>query len=41
MTEYPALMVPIVELCARGAGPFAGDGERIKHRYVTAPSRAT
>lgn len=34
MREYPALMVPIVELHARGTGPFAGDGERIKHRYV-------
>ena len=37
MREYPALMVPIVELHARGTGPFAGDGDRIKHRYV-APS---
>jgi phenylacetate-CoA ligase len=34
MSEYPALMVPIVELHARGTGPFAGDGDRIKHRYV-------
>jgi phenylacetate-CoA ligase len=34
MREYPALMVPIVELHARGTGPFAGDGDRIKHRYV-------
>ena len=37
MTEYPALMVPIVECFARGTGPFAGDGERIKHRYVAPP----
>ena len=36
MREYPALMVPIVELHARGTGPFAGDGDRIKHRYVAA-----
>ncbi len=36
MTEYPALMVPIVELHARGAGPFADDADRIKHRYVGA-----
>ncbi len=36
MTEYPALMVPIVECFARGSGPFAGDGDRIKHRYVAA-----
>jgi phenylacetate-CoA ligase len=36
MREYPALMVPIVELHARGAGPFAGDADRIKHRYVSA-----
>jgi phenylacetate-CoA ligase len=35
MREYPALLVPIVELHARGTGPFAGDGDRIKHRYVT------
>ena len=28
--------VPIVELHARGTGPFAGDGDRIKHRYVAA-----
>jgi phenylacetate-CoA ligase len=34
MSEYPALMVPLVESFARGTGPFAGDGERIKHRYV-------
>jgi phenylacetate-CoA ligase len=34
MREYPALMVPIVELHARGTGPFAGDSDRIKHRYV-------
>jgi phenylacetate-CoA ligase len=38
MTEYPALMVPVVELWARGTGPFAGDGERIKHRYVAPPA---
>jgi phenylacetate-CoA ligase len=36
MREYPALLVPIVELHARGTGPFAGDGDRIKHRYVAA-----
>ena len=36
MTEYPALMVPIVELHAAGTGPFAADGDRIKHRYVEA-----
>ena len=34
MKEYPALLVPIVELHARGTGPFAGDADRIKHRYV-------
>ena len=34
MSEYPALMVPIVELHARGEGPFADDTDRIKHRYV-------
>jgi phenylacetate-CoA ligase len=34
MAEYPALMVPIVHLHARGGGPFAADGDRIKHRYV-------
>lgn len=38
MTEYPALMVPIVELHARGEGPFAGDADRIKHRYVEQPA---
>ncbi|HVM24205.1 MAG TPA: hypothetical protein VM253_02260 [Candidatus Limnocylindrales bacterium] len=34
MTEYPALMEPIVELHASGTGPFADDPARIKHRYV-------
>lgn len=34
MKEYPALMVPIVELHERGTGPFTDDGDRIKHRYV-------
>ena len=34
MAEYPALMVPIVRAHSRGSGPFAGDGDRIKHRYV-------
>ena len=34
MHEYPALMVPVVRVHARGTGPFADDGERIKHRYV-------
>ena len=34
MAEYPALMVPIVQVHARGSGPFAADGDRIKHRYV-------
>ena len=34
MKEYPALLVPIVELHARGSGPFADDADRIKHRYV-------
>lgn len=34
MKEYPALLVPIVVLHARGAGPFGGDADRIKHGYV-------
>ena len=34
MREYPALMVPLVRVHARGTGPFADDGARIKHRYV-------
>ena len=34
MAEYPSLMVPIVELHARGTGPFVDDADRIKHRYV-------
>ena len=34
MKECPALLVPIVELHARGTGPFVGDGDRIKHRYI-------
>jgi len=37
MKEYPALLVPVVELHARDAGPFAGDADRIKHRYISAP----
>jgi phenylacetate-CoA ligase len=36
MKEYPELMVPVVELHARGTGPFAGDADRIKHRYLEA-----
>jgi len=36
MKEYPALLVPIVELHTRGTGPFADDADRIKHRYVGA-----
>jgi phenylacetate-CoA ligase len=36
MTEYPALMRPIIEVHARAAGPFAADVDRIKHRYVGA-----
>jgi phenylacetate-CoA ligase len=36
MSEYPALMRPIIELHARAAGPFADDADRIKHRYVAA-----
>lgn len=34
MKEYPALLVPLVELHARGTGPFADDADRIKHRYI-------
>lgn len=34
MGEYPALTVPVVELWARGTGPFAGDAERIKRGYI-------
>lgn len=34
MREHPALMVTLVRLHARGTGPFAGDSDRIKHRYV-------
>jgi phenylacetate-CoA ligase len=34
MKEYPALLVPLVELHARAAGPFADDADRIKHSYV-------
>jgi phenylacetate-CoA ligase len=34
MKEYPALMVPIVELHERGTGPFSDDANRIKHRYL-------
>ena len=32
--EYPEMMVPVVRLYASGTGPFEGNGERIKHRYV-------
>ncbi|HEY6607987.1 MAG TPA: phenylacetate--CoA ligase family protein [Candidatus Limnocylindria bacterium] len=32
--EYPEMMVPIVRLHAAGTGPFVGDADRIKHRYV-------
>jgi phenylacetate-CoA ligase len=32
--EYPDLMVPVVRLFAAGTGPFEGDADRIKHRYV-------
>ncbi|MGZ8481857.1 MAG: phenylacetate--CoA ligase family protein, partial [Candidatus Limnocylindria bacterium] len=32
--EYPEMMVPVVRLHAAATGPFAGDGDRIKHRYV-------
>ena len=32
--EYPEMMVPVVRLHAAGTGPFLGDGDRIKHRYV-------
>ena len=32
--EYPDLMVPVVRLFAAGTGPFVGDADRIKHRYV-------
>ncbi len=34
VTEYPSLMVPAVQCHAAGTGPFAGDADRIKHRYV-------
>ncbi len=36
--EYPALMPFIVELHARGEGPFAGMEKRIKFRYIAARS---
>jgi hypothetical protein len=36
MSEYPALMRPIIEVHARAAGPFAADVGRIKHRYMGA-----
>ncbi|MEO6578912.1 MAG: phenylacetate--CoA ligase family protein [Candidatus Limnocylindria bacterium] len=36
MREYPDLLVPMIELHARGTGPFAGDSDRIKHRYIDA-----
>ena len=32
--EYPEMMVPVVRLFAAGTGPFAGSGDRIKHRYI-------
>ncbi|MGH2358349.1 MAG: phenylacetate--CoA ligase family protein [Candidatus Limnocylindria bacterium] len=34
MKEYPALLVPIVELHTRGTGPFVDDVDRIKHSYL-------
>jgi phenylacetate-CoA ligase len=34
MAEYPALLVPLVELHSPGTGPFGDDGDRIKHRYL-------
>jgi phenylacetate-CoA ligase len=34
MREHPRLMVPLVEVHEKGTGPFQGDGDRIKHRYV-------
>ena len=36
MSEYPALMRPIIEVHARATGPFADDADRIKHRYMAA-----
>jgi phenylacetate-CoA ligase len=36
MAEYPALLVPLVELHPPGTGPFADDADRIKHRYLGA-----
>jgi phenylacetate-CoA ligase len=32
--EFPAAMLPLVQTFAKGAGPFAGDAERIKQRRI-------
>ena len=32
--EFPAAMVPIIELYARGQGPFKADAGRIKQRRI-------
>lgn len=34
LSEFPAAMLPIVELYDKGLGPFAGDGGRIKQRRI-------
>jgi hypothetical protein len=39
--EFPAAMLPIVELYARGEGPFKADAGRIKQRRIAQkPARA-
>jgi phenylacetate-CoA ligase len=34
LSEFPAAMVPMVELYARGEGPFKADAGRIKQRRI-------
>jgi phenylacetate-CoA ligase len=36
LDEFPEAMLPLVETFASGAGPFAGDAERIKQRRIAA-----
>ena len=34
LTEFPTAMLPLIELYARGEGPFKGDAGRIKQRRI-------
>jgi hypothetical protein len=41
LSEFPAAMLPVIQLYARGEGPFRADAGRIKQRRIAPTEKTT